>query len=273
MWRGLFFFATGCELWYSVYMITVLQHTPFVALVHGVCGALVGMLLSRAELRLETRGVGLQSSCGRSCQIGRCAVAACGTGIAFFCLCLCTDSLLELVELEAFCCVLLFLSLVDARRRIIPNACIGAGAAIRLCYLVVMLARGSVTWSEVGFYTLGALAGGAALLMSVLAAGRLLGQEAMGAGDIKLLTLLAWYVGWQQWLLLIVSSCLLGLATFALMRMQAFLGHARASPAGNHGATATDATFPFGPAIAVAFVITVVCGQQAVDWYAAMLAG
>ena len=169
--------------------------------------------------------------------------------------------------------MLLFLSLVDARRRIIPNACIGLGAAIRLCYLVVMLAWGSVTWPEVSFYTLSALAGGAALLMSVLVAGRLLGQEAMGVGDIKLLTLLAWYVGWQQWLLLIVLSCLLGLVTFALMRVQAFLGHARASPAVPHGATTTDVTFPFGPAISVAFVITVTYGQQAVDWYAAMLAG
>ena len=99
----------------------------------------------------------------------------------------------------------------------------------------------------------GALAGYLSL-WSVYHLFRLLtGKEGMGYGDFKLLAALGAWLGWQMLPLVILLSALVGaLVGIALI---AFRRHDRNVP------------IPFGPYLAAAGWVALVCGEQIVDWY------
>lgn len=155
----------------------------------------------------------------------------------------------QTLQLCLFVLVLLHLSLVDLDRRVIPNVDLVIAMLMRLAYLV---SAGLYGWPEGGrlsYYL--ASAGGvlATLMATVLFTDWLLGADSMGGGDLKLFTVCALYVGWQQSLVLVFVSCLFGLvSSLAWARPQAeenSLLH----------------TFPFGPSIALACVLCLVLGK------------
>lgn len=166
---------------------------------------------------------------------------------------------LESVELCAFACVLLFLSLTDIDDYLIPNGSILCALGIRIAYMVAVVARGTMAAGEAWTYVLSGLGVGAALLMVVLIADRVLGRESMGGGDLKLYAVAALYFGWQQMLFLILTSCALGLAsTLAFLR--------RPGTEDAEGSRVSE-PFPFGPSIALACLVTMLAGQPVVSWY------
>ena len=151
---------------------------------------------------------------------------------------------LELGQWLGFACLLLALSLTDWAARIIPDK------------LLLLLAANRAVW----FFVLGhgarealaavtACAVPAALLVLVLAMERLLGREAMGGGDIKLLFVLALYLSWAELMLTLLCACLLGLVWAALT------GGRR------------DTAVPFGPFLAAGAVLTVSFGAPLLEWY------
>lgn len=142
--------------------------------------------------------------------------------------------------------LLLVLSLVDLEVGLIPDRLLVIGG---LGWLLLafpdpgrsaLLLRGG----------LGAAALFVPMLLLVLAADHLAGRETMGGGDLKLLALLGLYFGWQQGLLLLIFSCLLGLWLAAL------LGKAKPGTA-----------FPFGPALATAAWLVFLVGEPILTWY------
>jgi len=152
----------------------------------------------------------------------------------------------ETLKFLTLASVLLAISLVDLEDGWVPDRLLLAGAAagVLVCFLEenpkAALARA----------LLGGLALFVPLLLIVLAADRLLGRESMGGGDLKLFALLGLYFGWQQGLLLVILSCLTGLA------LAAALGKAR-----------PGAPFPFAPAMACAAWLTALWGERVVTWY------
>ena len=89
------------------------------------------------------------------------------------------------------------------------------------------------------------------LLALVLAMEKLLGREAMGGGDVKLLAVLALYLGWAELFLTLLAGCLLGLAWAAVRRKK-------------------DA-IPFGPFLAAGAVLSAAFGGPVVEWYLGLL--
>lgn len=87
------------------------------------------------------------------------------------------------------------------------------------------------------------------LLLLILVMDKVFKKETMGGGDIKLLTLLALFFPFPQWLLLVFIACLAGIA------LAAALG------------TKKGIAFPFGPAISLAAFLTALAGEPLVGWY------
>lgn len=165
-------------------------------------------------------------------------------------------STVEALELCLLACTLLFLSLTDIDDFIIPNGAIITALVIRFVYLGYCMATGKMSAGDLGYYILSALAVGCALLVTVLIADHVLGRESMGGGDLKLYAVAALYVGWQQMLFLIVLSCVLGLLSTVFFNSRA-----------GKSKDGKSQPFPFGPSIALAFLVTLLCGGPVMDWY------
>ena len=166
---------------------------------------------------------------------------------------------LETVELLVFAGTLLFLSLTDLDDYIIPNGCIIVAVLARAVFLGVSLAMGTISLDGVLFYLFSGLGMGAVLVIVVLVADKVLGRESMGGGDLKLYAVAGFYFGWQQGLLLVIISCIIGIAVALL------------SPGGDDGEGALKRTIPFGPSIAAACVITMFIGDPLITWYLGLL--
>lgn len=251
----------NCWAWRSMHGESVLEGRSHCTSCGHVLGArdlvpVLSWLLSRGKCRY----------CGAPVSV-RYPLTELALGASFMAIFATHGLTIETLELCLFACVLLFLSLTDIDDYLIPNVCIVVALAIRCAYLAIMLAWGSLTSSDLLFYGASALGVSVALLVTVLVADRMLGRESMGGGDLKLYAVAALYFGWQQMLFLIVLSCLLGLASTAFFSRRSSAtvasGEAEATRAGSQ-------PFPFGPSIALACVITMLCGAPVINWYLAL---
>ena len=110
------------------------------------------------------------------------------------------------------------------------------------------------------FSLIGAFAIGIPLLLIVLIADKVLGQDSMGGGDIKLFFVAGLYFGWRQCLFLIIAACIIGIA-MALT----------SAATGKEGdSSLRKRQIPFGPAIAAACVLIAAFGGEVVSAYDAL---
>lgn len=123
---------------------------------------------------------------------------------------------LQTIELLAFCGVLLFLSLTDLDDYVIPNGCIITAIVIRIVYLAAAYFMGDMSTDQIVFYLASGFGMGIALVIVVIIADKVLGRESMGGGDLKLYFVAGLYFGWQQGLLLVILSCIIGIAVALL---------------------------------------------------------
>lgn len=180
---------------------------------------------------------------------------------------------LETVELLAFAGILLFLSLTDLDDYLIPNGCIIAALAVRAAYLAIAFALGMVTLPDIGFYAASGLVMGLVLVVVVLVADRVFGRDSMGGGDLKLYAVAGFYFGWQQGLLLVILSCIIGIVV-ALVAPRGSADGARETPEGvpdDAGDSALKRVIPFGPSIAAACVIIMIVGEPIISWYLGLI--
>ena len=151
-----------------------------------------------------------------------------------------------------FLCCLLCLSLTDLETMIIPNGCLIVAAAAWLAALPFV----GATWRVIlNCVIAAALFGGGVLLLSLLL-DRILKKESLGGGDVKLLAVTGLYLGIAGSLFQLILACVLGLL-FALLRRRAV------SEGGGQ--------FPFGPSIAAAACVILLCGDFVIHWYLGLL--
>ncbi|MBB6216605.1 leader peptidase (prepilin peptidase)/N-methyltransferase [Anaerosolibacter carboniphilus] len=152
---------------------------------------------------------------------------------------------LDFIQYAALSSLLLTISLIDIQHQIIPD---------HLTFIGLMLALGfgMSTFIEVegtlGAHLLGLLIGGGFLLLVAFVT-----NGAMGGGDIKLMGMLGLWLGWKWTLLTMLLSFVIG-ACVSLLLLVAKIK------------TRKDA-IPFGPFIAIAALMTVLYGNDIINYY------
>ena len=135
------------------------------------------------------------------------------------------------------------LSLIDLDTMTIPDRFLIIPAVCQLVYAYYYGGFASVWYALWHGLTLG----GAVLLISLFM-DKVLKNESMGGGDIKLLFVLGLFLDLPECLLLLVFSCVLGLVMALLLRR-------------------SEKAFPFGPALSAGMLLTLMVGAPIVNWY------
>lgn len=148
-----------------------------------------------------------------------------------------------------FTVLLLAAALVDLYTGIIPNGLLLAGIIV---FILFGLLDGGLT--RLGRGALGGLTAAVPLLILVLVMDKLLKRDSMGGGDIKLFFTAGLFLSWQGALFLLITACVLGILFGLALR-------GKFHDAENPGA------FPFGPAIALAAVISMLWAEPVTTWY------
>ena len=152
----------------------------------------------------------------------------------------------ETLQYMVLVALLAWASFEDLRSRTIPNLCIAAAIGVRVACFVAFAALGRFSASECVYYIVSGIAMGVMLVAFALAFERVTGRESMGGGDIKLYALAGLYLGFEKALLVVFLSCVFALVASAI------------TACGSHGERGLSRQLPFGPAIAVAFVISAI---------------
>lgn len=153
-----------------------------------------------------------------------------------------TDDTGELVLGLVLCTVLMAVTLTDLEHRLIPNVIVLVGA---VAGLGIVLAFGLDELGERGIAI--AAAGGTLFLIAMLY------PRGLGMGDVKLVAMMAIYLGRS-----IAPALLVGFATGAAVGVALIA---------RHGPAARKHAVPFGPFLALGGVIGLWFGNDMVDWY------
>lgn len=155
--------------------------------------------------------------------------------------------------------LLLAVSLIDLDHRLIPNTLVGAGLIAGLLLQLPALFKlwfVLPAWLTPNRPILDALAGlavGGGLLLIII----LVSRGGMGAGDLKLMLLIGFFVGLRGTAVVMMLGFTLGAVTGLLL-----IGAGRL--------TRKDA-LPFGPFLSLAALIQIFWGPQLWDWYINLL--
>lgn len=141
--------------------------------------------------------------------------------------------------------LMLAAALVDMDTGLIPNRFILMGIGVFLIYALLQ----RPVWPALSRGLLGGAAASVPLLLFVLLADKLMGRETMGGGDIKLFFMAGLYFDWKCSILLLIFSCLCGIAFAVIVRQK------------------RGEEFPFGPGIAMGAWITALAGAPLLQWY------
>ena len=151
----------------------------------------------------------------------------------------------QLLSALVFAGCLLCLSLVDLDTQIIPDRFILIPIVVRAAQLLFTGGFSALLGASVP----GFIIAGAVLLLSLIM-DKVLKKDTMGGGDIKLLFVIGLYLTLPECLLMVMLSCVIGIVMAAiLMRVD------------------SETAFPFGPALSIAAVLTMLVGSPIVNWY------
>ena len=148
-------------------------------------------------------------------------------------------------------CLLMGAAFADIEGYIIPDGFILAGVALRLVFILL---SGHIL-SDLTAALIGGFAVALALLLVVLVMEKVLGREAMGGGDIKLIFMLGLFLGWQKNILCVLIACLLGIVTAVLTQKQ------------REQNSEDQRIFPWGPSLAIAAYLTLLFGDALLNAY------
>lgn len=151
----------------------------------------------------------------------------------------------QLITPMVFASCLFCLSLVDLDTQIIPDRFILIPIAFRGAELLITGGFGGLLHGCLP----GFIIAGAVLVLSLIM-DKVLKKDTMGGGDIKLLFVIGMFLSLPACMLMVMVACVIGIAMAALMM--------KVSP---------DTPFPFGPALSIAAVICMLCGENIVTWY------
>jgi leader peptidase (prepilin peptidase)/N-methyltransferase len=138
--------------------------------------------------------------------------------------------------------LLLMIFFIDLEHQIIPNRLV----LILLAYTLVLQAvYPTQTWTD---SLLGGVLGGALFLLLALVS-----RGGMGGGDIKLVTVLGLWFGWQGLILLMFLAFLGGGVTGAVLLLT--------------GLKKRKDGIPFGPFLVLASFVVTLWGNRLISWY------
>jgi leader peptidase (prepilin peptidase)/N-methyltransferase len=150
---------------------------------------------------------------------------------------------LDALAAAVFGTILLGIAVTDARHYLIPDEYTWGGLAIGLALALRGGLPGLVHALE------GAAVGFGLLYFIAWGGARVFKQEAMGGGDIKMMTMVGAFVGWTGVLLTLFGGALLGTLVFVPLSLR------------------KRRLVPFGVFLAAAAAITFVWGDAIVRWY------
>jgi leader peptidase (prepilin peptidase)/N-methyltransferase len=153
----------------------------------------------------------------------------------------------EALRAIAFLTLLLAIAVTDARFYIIPDELSLGGAVLGVA---LALLAGSPTLQEAA---VGAVAGGGALWLIAILGTWAFKKEAMGGGDIKLMTMIGAFLGWKGALLTVFLGALAGTLVFVPIAWK------------------SDRLVPFGLFLAVGAALALYLGDPLLDWYLGFL--
>lgn len=151
---------------------------------------------------------------------------------------------------------LVALALIDFDTFTLPNSLTQSGLILGLCFQLALGFQANGLKGAIAYFigAVGAMVLGILLLDGIGFLGTMmLGQQAMGGGDPKLLAMIGVWLGWQNVLLTIILSCALGTA---------IIGSAIAF--GKHG---RKQHLPFGPFLALGAILSLFCGDRLIALY------
>ncbi|WP_026475853.1 prepilin peptidase [Alkaliphilus transvaalensis] len=145
--------------------------------------------------------------------------------------------------------LILTISAIDLQHQIIPDELVITGLGIVFLFNVIYyIDSPEILLSSLGG---GFLAGGFFLFLAVITKG------GMGGGDIKLMALLGFWLGWRPILIVIFLSFLLGAIISIILMILKIKGR--------------KDMIPFGPFIGLATLLTVFFGNDIINYYITIL--
>ena len=145
--------------------------------------------------------------------------------------------------------ILLGIAVTDARHLLIPDEYTWGGLVLGL----LLALRSGWGWEGLLSAAIGAAVGFGLLYFIAWAGERVFREEAMGGGDIKMMTMVGAFVGWKGVLLTLFGGALLGTLVFIPLSIR------------------KRRLVPFGVFLAAAAGITFVLGEAIFRWYEAFL--
>ncbi len=184
--------------------------------------------------------------CGAKLSLRHVFGEVCGS-LVFVAALLKYDISLQVLEAWLFACVLLACAFADLEGYIIPDRFIVFGTALFAL---------SFLWHDERLSRLldGALGGFAVvgvLFVVVLIMEKVMGKEAMGGGDIKLLFVSGLFLGWMGNILCILLACVFGVI-FGLASGK------------------RKEMIPWGPSICASALLVYLYGGYAIEWYVSL---
>ncbi|WP_373937775.1 A24 family peptidase [Vibrio kanaloae] len=152
------------------------------------------------------------------------------------------------IALIFFTFVLITATFIDLDTMLLPDQ-----ITLPLIWSGIALALFNISPVSLQDSVVGAMAGYLALWSVYWLFKLLTGKEGMGYGDFKLLAALGAWLGWQHLPMIILLSSLVGLI-FGLIQL-------RLKQQG------IDKAFPFGPYLAIAGWVSLIWGNDIMDWY------
>lgn len=164
------------------------------------------------------------------------------TGLVFWLVYSQTGLTPQLINYLLLSSILVVVTFIDLEHYLIPNKVLAVGALLQLAV--------NLFTQQISLFDafVGCLTGGGLLLLIAVAS-----KGGMGGGDVKLAAMLGLFLGWQKVLLAFFIAAILG--AVAGLILMALKGKGR-----------KDA-LPFGPFLAMGAMVTLLWGQQLLDWY------
>lgn len=154
-----------------------------------------------------------------------------------------------------FCSAMVVITFIDVDFQIIPDTITLPGMFVGLIAGSLVLPDPFARLTMLGFRdaAIGLLAGGGMFYLIAVLSHKILKQEAMGGGDIKMMAMVGAFMGWKAILLTTFSGSLFG--SIIGIFLMAAKGKGRRT------------MIPFGPFLAAGAIITLFLGQEIMSLY------
>ena len=164
-----------------------------------------------------------------------------------------SDNLIYMLAAMLACSLMLCVASVDLEHKIIPDR---FQIALLVPATVAIFTDANTVWYD---HLIGGGAAFAVFLLLALIAGKLLGREALGSGDIKLVGVLGLLLGWQKLLIMMIIASVSGSIVMLILKKRSKDGESPETP--------------FAPFLSAGAIISLLFGDAIIKLYLGLLLG